>query len=59
MGSDIAMIVLGLAAIAGIYSLEKQALKMGINGRQLRLSVALIAGIGGMCMSTALHLLFG
>lgn len=58
MGSDISMIILGVVAIAGIWSLEKQALKMGINGRQLRWSVALIAAIGGMCMSQAIDLLF-
>ena len=48
-----------LCAIAAIFSLETIALRRGINGRVLTLSVACIAGLGGFGVSELINIIGG
>jgi len=54
-----ASVILGCMAIGGIVYMEREALRRGINGRQLRVACVLVACIGGMSVNEVIHLIGG
>jgi hypothetical protein len=52
----IGMMICSMSAIVAICYLEGKAMKAGINGKTLALSMALIAGLGGYCFGNVLPL---